>query len=467
MYSRLLVVSIYLVQNMKKIIATFLLLIIIINTFVQSVFAGWVFYKNDGWNLEIYKNYVPDVGFVFNPIISYKDWTENLMINFNKNKSQDRSNIFWIVPIPSEKDKINVNIFEKDYFNKWWYNIDKKLRNDFISTILFTQITHIYSFFIYLSRISISDCSFDKWAWCLDPFFIEWTDNPNVIKYDIFSSTDIEWIEKYLKDKWIDNIQNLDNSIFEIYNDDSFSFLIVSFDKFDNNNENRYDEVTIHIDFPSDKIYYPLKSLDLYWDTEIDLFFRILDFIDIEKNDFIWSNSSWYYSVKLNEPIEMEWNYLHNKLNNNNLLGYTRIFLFKKLTQFENDLYLEKEHLETIDKIMFFEIITPIVVFLFYIFVSCIASLIAWILVFKYKMISKLKFLLFWFANFLTIIWFFILSRKYVNKFILDGKIWEYWDENAFKNKIKNYVILFSILFVTFVNVFYIPLFYILDSFLK
>ena len=165
------------------------------------------------------------------------------------------------------------------------------------------------------------------------------------IHSELVSTEDSVALIAYLNEKGLP-IQMGSLSSFDHYVDNNFSFIVTWIDS------NTLKGVTpaLYVDFPSEKIFYPMLLTSEYGDREVPVSLLINDWVQYEKgielgkySEFTYYREAW----NVRDP-EHGSHYLENQTDHSN--RYTYIQINSKATEFTQDLYFKSFEPDVVDK---------------------------------------------------------------------------------------------------------------------
>lgn len=209
----------------------------------------------------------------------------------------------------------------------------------------------------------------------------------------------------------------------------------------------RGNSIGVFISFPTEKIYYPLKPTSVYGSLRVPAVIYVLDYVIPELYIGIKADSEVKYFFenyyRPNKELK-DFFFGQEKIEN---LKYTKININPPSKYLTQDLWFE---ISTPFRVKFANFISRFSLYwglLLFIILSCLASLIAGLIVFRKTNISKSKYFFFGLFNFLTLIGFsiatYFLKTKEVSQKVkqIISKEWN----NIFDNSKKKYYIFFFI----------------------
>jgi hypothetical protein len=184
----------------------------------------------------------------------------------------------------------------------------------------------------------------------------------------------------------------------------------------------------VSINFPTEKIFYPLKLTSVYGSETIPIFIQVIDYVtpskypDVSQDGFMRTN--YYvddsYSVPINLTTFFAEQLVHSAGNNIQNLRYTEIEIHSKAKYLTEDLWIENSAPAGVSALDFIASNGWLVLLLIFISISCFSSLLAGIIVFYKQKPSFYKFALLGLSNFASLIGFFAatFALKIDQKFV-------------------------------------------------
>jgi len=252
--------------------------------------------------------------------------------------------------------------------------------------------------------------------------------------------------EKY-KEKYDEN-QMVFEKVFEKIRDYLWDFRAYLWDK---NHGFQKNTLGVFINFPTKRIYYPLKPTSSYGDERIPIVIYIIGFVtpDLYKDIRPYTEMTYflngYYYPQEEKNLEDFFN-----TNRELIFNYTKVKINATSKQLTEDLWFD---VRTPPKVKFFTFMfhnTTLISILIFIICSSLASLIASLLVFKNNKPAKANFALLGIFNFFTLVGFTLVSYFLINKEI-SGQSKK---ERAWKKLIGPFIITLFLILILLIIVF-------------
>ena len=365
--------------------------------------------------------------------ITYRAGIQNMILSIETEEQLQGEKAVWIFPIPSEPENININILE-GFPHQSGDSISTLGKNSLGKIFSVLRLSQVYfippSLFLFQNMMGGAMGGLGTG---------ELTVHQQVermgLTTELISARSSSAIENYANSK---NLTLLDESkpIFEEYIGKNYSFVfswvsdVEEFNKHQNNSFGLHSTLGVFASFPTDRIFYPLKPTSIYGERVIPVTIYLYDFVkgDIYREIEPYTEIEYFYTkyVWFSDELtpffsgyeiieEGRSNHLRN-------VDYTRIKIIPPSNKLLDDLWMD---INTPFKVSFTNLfinnalLSGIIIF---ILISCLASLLAGIIVFRKNKISKMKFIFYGLSNFLTLIGVYILSfslnidSKFTNK---------------------------------------------------
>jgi len=332
-------------------------------------------------------------------VIEYKNGIQDLTIAIDvKNSSLQADEAFWIFPVPAAPEKISIDIQKNISFLRG-KDVDTVakgyLSDSFLLTFCLSQpyLSPFLVVYFYISGAiapgGIEDVTvyqhLEKMG--LTTELVGTNSSDALTQYlsqkDIRLTNDtIAILNDYIgKDcsfvvSWISDVQEFrknaliqDHSYYYMYGEPFFM-------------------LGITIRFPTNRMYYPLKLTSIYGEKEIPIYLQIHGYVT---------------PLSLQDNVEV-----HYAIDGN--IRYTEITLRSKAEDLTQDLWIENT---APSKAIISGFITEniiLVACIIFIFCSCLASVLAGIIIFQKQQPSLAKFAILGLCNFMSVIGFFIAS---------------------------------------------------------
>ena len=168
--------------------------------------------------------------------------------------------------------------------------------------------------------------------------------------------------------------------------------------------------IRTYLSFPTDKIYFPLKTTSIYGDKEIPMLVYVINYVEPEFYKEIKEYAKVNYFLQKEYEVPNKLKFFFNDKNTIKNLKYTKIKINSPSLYLIDDLWINDS---TSTKIILKEYISKYAWFLgiiLFILCSCLASMISGMVIFRKDQPDKKKFALFGMFNFLTLIGFAIAA---------------------------------------------------------
>jgi len=392
-------------------------------------------------------------------IINYNNGKQDLMIVINIKASEifDGESAAWLFPVPSNPENVNIDLLDEipELGGKNIIDIAKDYNSDSFSWMYFSQL-HIMPFGLISSSIFTSgDAHTTDLGFAAMPlgegggYDERVTIHQHIeemgLTTELVSTIDTEVFNEYLLDKNI-NFSNDSLSILDEYVGSEYSFVVTWISDIDQflidadpqyGGSHFYNEafyaLGVWINFPTDKIYYPMKLTSVYKEKKIPILLHILNYITYNSNLIPDEDIKidYYYDEECNVDSLNLTNFFKgfNKENRYDFYGfsdgysiknvkYTEITIETESNNLNDDLWLSNQVPEEIQK---YDIILTyhfLLAFIIFIFCSCLCSLLSGIITIKRKIdVSYKKLFLLGLGNIASFVGFVLVLHTFlINK---------------------------------------------------
>ncbi len=212
--------------------------------------------------------------------INYEDGVEKLLLAVKTEQLQDDS-VVWIVPIASKAEDVNINIF-KDFPRFRGNDIMMMAENRMgygFSLALGASFTQIYPAFFIMYGTAFGGGLLPGYRLGEGGVEIYATVEKEGITTQVLKADTATDLYNYLNGKNI-TIGEGSLPILEEYIGEDYAFVVSWVRDIDGGDEHR--TPSIFIEFPTDKIYYPLKPTSIYGDRGIPVLIYVVGLVDPE-----------------------------------------------------------------------------------------------------------------------------------------------------------------------------------------
>lgn len=398
--------------------STILLSVVIFSSlFATCVFAdGMVYYPKPGyphWQLQAEDQQLA--------AINYEDGFENLMITVDVSDFQGLEGV-WLFPVPSDPDDTVIDIV--DSFPRFYgYDVEQKMASSISDTFDVMRLSQIYTLPFYMmsgyrtfgasGRVleSAQKTTAADYGVTVHEHIEEMG-----LTTELITARRAEGFYNYLTDKGLelpdDAIDILDEYIGEDY---TFVVSWIS-DSSQYKTEvgvgygymGAVSTLGIHVTFPTDKIYFPLKPTSVYGSEEIPIKLYVVGHVTPELYTKVEKSTKVNYYYQSNYYVPAEQKAFFNNEDRVENLEYTVIDLKVPSKYLIDDMWVDDSAPFNIKMANFINNQKYIWGILVFVILSCLASLASGILTFRDSVPDKRGFALFGLANLLSIIGFAI-----------------------------------------------------------
>jgi len=420
-------------------------------------------------------------------IINYKDGYEKLILVINvKNSSLQGDKAAWIFPVPSDPKDVNIDIL--DTVPTLEGNDIRDLADDAINEPYpFLYLSQIYTFPLFFALVYTSYSGMLGTAGIAgNQYMIYEHIEKKGMTTEKVGANNSEAFQVYLDSNDL-SLPDAANAIIDEYIGQNYCFIvswISDVEEFRREalapyryyDGHYYNEDTgefiwdpsltlgVSINFPAEKIYYPLKLTSIYDDEIIPIFIQVIDCVtpsiypDVSQDGFMRTN--YYVDDSYSVPINLT-TFFAEQVEKNGVKGYggryyiqnfryTEIEIHSKAKYLTEDLWIDDSVPVEISILDFIALNACVILILIFIVSSCLASLLAGIIVYYGKKPSLYKFALLGLSNFASLFGFYVISYVLnINQtFVkIPDKKKSYFSWEKDKPKIA-FIVLFSIFFI-------------------
>lgn len=347
--------------------------------------------------------------------INYENGIQNTILAVDINDMQGERAV-WIFPVPSKPDETKIDII-RGFPGLRGQDVVKGTGQDISLTFGLMRLSQIYTLPVFL----LFNFGMAGSLGPQDGIIIHEHIDKMGMSTELITAENGSAFYNYLMNKGLD-LPSPSRSILDDYMGEDYTFVvswISDVQQFSNNtNEtsqwrNQYGEminsVGISINFPTNRIYFPLKPTSVYGEVEIPILIYVMGHVTPELYPEIQAQSQinyfeQYYAI----PDELS-SFFNNR--EDTRLKYTKIKVETASINLKNDLWMNNS---PPSEIVFLEKINNnlrIIGLLIFILSSCLASMFAGMIIYRNDQPSKPGFFSFGILNFLTLIGFAIAAN--------------------------------------------------------
>ncbi|MCX6817350.1 MAG: hypothetical protein NTU57_00655 [Candidatus Aenigmarchaeota archaeon] len=265
--------------------------------------------------------------------INYENGMEKLVIAVKMDQIND-SSVIWIVPVPSKPENVKINVL-KSFPLFDGYEIIKGARNKV------NQFTNNVGFVVMLNQL---------WPIPMILFGTGFTSLASQGGVQVYAETQKEGITTqvvtaetsqglydYIRSKGV-NVNSVSIPVIDEYIGKNYCF-VVSWINAKTSKVN-YNTPSIFVEFPTERIFYPLKPTSVYGERTIPVIIYIMGFAKPEFYDDIKSYARYKYFVRESGYVPENWpSEFYSKEEAGKLFYYTRMTIgYERSFGFEPDM---------------------------------------------------------------------------------------------------------------------------------
>lgn len=430
---------------MKKIIILILCLL-----FVPAVLAdgGIIIRDRDMWGM-----FDEEQQFA---AINHKDGFQNMILTVDTSEELRGEEAVWIFPIPAKPEKTAINII-KGFPALHGYDVEEGAADAVSGSFMAMRATSIFPpLLLFSGRMGAFGKGLEG---ALDGVTVHERIEKMGLTTELISALDSQSFSNYLSAQDLEVPANF-RSILDGYIGQEYSLVvswisdIEEFKKEQEFEKQHYgrkyvgNKIGVFITFPTEKIYYPLKPTSVYGSKRVPAVIYVMDYVEPELYPEIRADSevNYFLQRRFRAPEELRdffvgfekdpsayYDRIDGKVQGFgfNNLRYTKIKINPPSKYLTQDLWIKGSALFRIKMAEFMDRNIFWIALLFFMICSCLASLIAAVIIFK-GAISKRGFALFGLFNFLTLIGFSIASYFMRTKEI-SKRVKDYISKNGIK----------------------------------
>lgn len=402
---------------MKKIFLCFIFLFLLSVSATSVLADGFIhIYDKDMWGL-----FTEEQQFC---VINYKDGFQNMILTVDTGEELRGQKAVWIFPVPAKPEKIVINII-KGFPYLSGYDVEDKVDQSISDAFTLMRATQIYPLPLLFVRPMYAGSS----KGLENKLPVDGIGGVTVyesiekmgLTTELISAKDGSSLTNYLANKGL-NLESSSKAILDEYVGQEYSFVvswISDIEKFKQEQRNqttgyrgmrRGNSIGVFITFPTDKLYFPLKPTSVYGSERVPAVIYVMDYVEPNLYNDIKADGQVNYFFQRNYRPQEELKDFFNNQETINDLKYTKIKINSPSKYLTQDLWMDIstptkiQVADTINRFWFYPAL------LIFIIASCLASLIAGLIIFRKDSPSLLKFTIFGLWNLLTLIGLTIVS---------------------------------------------------------
>jgi len=368
-------------------------------------------------------------------IINYHDGYEKLILVIDvKNSSLSGDSAAWIFPVPSDPTQVNIDVID-EIPRMMGGNVEEEAKDALNTPYSYLYLTQLYTIpYVLYMMITTMEPTGGEYG---DQYTIYSHIEKKGLTTETVSAKDALGFQTYLLAHNLSLPVEANTTVQEYIGQD-YCFVVSWISDLETfkkeaiideysyyyNYGEPYFMLGVSIDFPTERIYYPLKLTSVYGTKTIPILLQVLGYVTPESNLDIsnegllqtsYLRGSYWVPQNLTtffaEQIEQEKSSMDSRGGHLlNSLQYTEIQLVTQARYLTEDLWIKDEAPAQIATDDFIISNGWVLLLIFFIIASCLASLIAGLVVYYKQKPSLYKFTLLGLSNLTSIIGFFIAS---------------------------------------------------------
>jgi len=421
---------------MKKILSLFIIILCFSLLIPAASADGFIhIYDEDMWGL-----FDEEQQFC---AINYKNGLQNMILTVSTGQKLTGEKAVWIFPIPAKPDKTSINII-KGFPELLGYNTEERTEQSVSEVFMIIRLSQIYTFPFALTMMMTKGTSefgeyFGRNYDGLTKGTVVYESIEKMgLTTELVSATNGSSLANYVASKGL-NLPESSKSILDEYVNQEYSFVISwisDIEKFKQEQGElmgRYypggrtgSLIGVFITFPTERLYYPLKPTSVYGDKRVPAVIYVLDYVEPELYKGIKADTKidYFFENRLVAPEELGDFFAGYEKETSDYYAmegrkqgfvvtnvkYTKIKVNASSKDLTRDLWMDVSTPIKVKVADFINRSGLVYGLIFFILCSCLASLFSGMIIFRYRRISKIRFLFFGLWNFLTLLGFSIAS---------------------------------------------------------
>ncbi len=351
-------------------------------------------------------------------VINYKNGVQNMLLSIYTSEIYGEK-AAWIFPIPAKPQEITIDVVKDfPYFRDG--NIRSIAMELIHGSFRLMRLSQVYIFPVeYVIGEALDRGVQLQTSHTIGEEVCRHIEKTGLAFELVTAETGID-LYNYLKNKSLQLPPEL-QSILDEYIGQKYSFVISwisDIEQFEaearrTGREEIFYPLSISITFPTEKIYFPLKPISVYGDTEIPITIYVVGYSRPEFSKLIKPKSKVAYFTEVNYSVPDQLSSFFNAKKHFKKLNYTKISINSPSNLFKEDLWITLFMPSGHIKLMNFIVDNVRLLGLgLFILISSSASMFAGMIAFRRFKPCKSKFALFGLWNFLTLVGLAIVAHK-------------------------------------------------------
>ena len=346
-------------------------------------------------------------------LINYEDGVEDLLISIRTNPEGD--GLFWIFPVPSNPEDSEIELVE-EFPQISGYEPKSKLGLEIKNTRDLMYLSQIYPSSFLMNPLFIVGRGGGTYQESRkdNGISIHQSVEKSGVVSQLISCRDEGGLSNYLSGKGFSVPEDL-KSVVEEYIGENYSFVVSWITNKEEYREGLEEgDIALRVKFSTEKIFYPLKMTSIYGEERIPIHVYVLGRVTPELyEDIEYGSVNYFISNEYEIPSELS--SFFNADGTIKGLKYSRVRIYTESINLGEDLWFSEGVSNRILLADYLAPLTPIINILFFALFSCLASLVAGLVVYRGK-VSLKELIFLGLSNFLTLIGFSIIASRVLSK---------------------------------------------------
>lgn len=392
-------------------------------TFIFGQFVtadgGVVIYDRDMWRLQDMKDQTA--------AINYENGMENMILSVNVNDFQGEKAV-WIFPVPASPSRTAINIVS-GFPRLRGYEVEKKLQSTISGSLALMALTQLFPF-LPLSMMLVSMGGSRSGTGDYENVSVYEHMEKMGLTTELVTAENGSALNDYLAGKGLD-LPLAMKTVLDDYAGKDYSFVVSWISNVEQFKEEQlsvaeslggsFNLLGVSIIFPTNKIYFPLKTTSVYDSKRIPMNVYVMNHVTPELYQSIKWGAEVSYFVAEDYGVPEELSGFFNQKTAIADLKYTKIKIDSPSKYLEDDLWMENSAPLKVSLLFWINKCFFLFGILLFALISCAASLLAGLMVFGKEERSRKNLAVFGLWNFLTIVGFWMAAKRMGEKNSIPG----------------------------------------------